>query len=176
MNINIKLDNNFTSYYNKIQKEYGKEIAKINGFSDGQLSYTDFIDNFIDKSTLADVTIDGNANVGHKDIVSLENEMSKPHSKLLAFNKIFYELNKQYGLQTAQEWLNAEWGGQLYLHDSFSSSYKSYCFAYELDRLAKEGLFFISEFNAQPPQHLTTYTDFVGEFVSWNCNRTAGAI
>ena len=35
-------------------------------------------------------------NVGHKDIVTLENEMSKPHSKLTCFNKILkYELNKE---------------------------------------------------------------------------------
>lgn len=176
MDINIKLNNNFINYYNKMQKTYGKDIARANGFSNEQLSYTDFIDNFIDSKVVADATIDGNANVGHKDIVSLENEMSKPHSKLLAFNKIFYELNKQYDLKTAQEWLDAEWKGQLYLHDGFSSSEKSYCFAYDLDKLVKDGLFFVSEFNAQPPQHLTTYTDFVGEFVSWNCNRTSGAI
>ena len=62
----------------------------------------------VDKQTVADASIDGNANVGTKDICSLTAEMSKPHSKLLAFNKIFYELNKKYGLQTANEWLENE--------------------------------------------------------------------
>lgn len=74
-------------------------MAELNGFGEKQLSYTDFIDNFVDKQTVADASIDGNANVGHKDIVSLENEMSKPHSKLLAFNKIYYELNKNMGFK-----------------------------------------------------------------------------
>jgi len=43
----------------------------LNGFSEKQLNYTDFIDNFVDKNTVADASIDGNANVGTKDITSL---------------------------------------------------------------------------------------------------------
>lgn len=176
MNINIKLDRNFTVCFNKLLDEYGTDMAELNGFGEKQLSYTDFIDNFVDKQTVADASIDGNANVGHKDIVSLENEMSKPHSKLLAFNKIYYELNKKYGFQTANEWLRGEWTGEFYLHDSSSTTYKPYCFAYDIEQLVNKGLFFIDGFNAQPPKHLTTYTDFVVEFISWCCNRSSGAV
>ena len=159
-----------------MQKKYGPEMAKLNGFADSQLDYTEFIDNFIDEDIVADVSIDGNANIGHKDIVSLMNEMSKPHSKLLAFNKIYYELDKKYGRKTAEEWLEREWIGCFYLHDAYSSTFMPYCFAYDIDRLAKEGLYFIDNFNAEPPQHLVTFTDFVGEFVSYTCNRSSGAV
>ena len=120
MNINIKLDKNFTMQFNKLYNEFGTELAKLNGFADEQLSYTDFIDNFVDKQTVADASIDGNANVGTNDICSLESEMSKPHSKLLAFNKIYYELNKKYGFKTANSWLRNEWDGHFYLHDASS--------------------------------------------------------
>lgn len=176
MNVEIKLNKNFSNQFNRLLEEYGTELAQLNGFSDRQLSYTDFIDNFIDTKVVADASIDGNANVGHKDIVSLENEMSKPHSKLLAFNKIFYELNKKYGFQTAKKWLKGEWIGDFYLHDAYNSSFKSYCFAYDIQPLVEKGLFFIEGFNSQPPKHLTTFVDFVGEFVSWTCNRTSGAV
>lgn len=175
MEINIKLNKNFTTAFNKMLNEYGVEMATLNGFSDEQLSYTDFIDNFVDRQTVADASVDGNANVGVKDICSLMSEMSKPHSKLLAFNKIFYELNKTYGFKTANEWLKNEWDGHFYLHDSYSSTYVPYCFAYDIENLVKKGLYFIDNFNAQPPKHLVTYTDFVGEFVSWTSNRTSGA-
>ena len=37
--------------------------------------------------------------------------MSKPHSKLLCFNKIYYELNKKYGFKDANDWLRNEWDG-----------------------------------------------------------------
>ena len=95
MYINIKLDKNFVTKYNSLVTEYGDNLAELNGLGNDQLSYTDFIDNFVDKQTVADASIDGNANVGHKDIVSLENEMTKPHSKLLAFNKIYHELYRK---------------------------------------------------------------------------------
>ena len=175
MEINIKLNKNFTTAFNRMMNEYGEELAILNGFSDEQLSYTDFIDNFVDKQTVSDASIDGNANVGTKDICSLEAEMSKPHSKLLAFNKIYFEINKRYGFKVANEWLRNEWDGHFYLHDASSSTMKPYCFAYDIEGLINKGLYFIDHFNAQPPKHLVTYTDFVGEFVSWTSNRTSGA-
>lgn len=317
MNINIKLDKDFVREFNKLRKEGGERLAELNGLGDAQLSYTDFIDNFVDKAVVADTSIDGNANVGHKDIVSLENEMSKPHSKLLGFNKIFYEIKKKYDLETARAWLRDEWDGHLYMHDAYNATYKPYCFrgdtkivtkdgimplnslvdksikvlnknhewenatvkhfgkdvlrkltlnryglekdiyvtgnhrwfvatnkgrvikttdelkvgmkipyntikvwsqdkpcwivediidtgieddvycavvpgtnsftlddnvlthncfAYDIEDLVNKGLYFIDGFNAQPPQHLVTYTDFVAEFISWCCNRTSGAV
>lgn len=176
MNINIELKRNFVNAYNKMQNDFGDEMATLNGFSAGQLSYTDFIDNFIDSDTVADASVDGNANVGQKDIVTLINEMPKPHQKLLAFNKIYYEINKKYGFKAANEWLLAEWDGHLYLHDANTASFVSYCFAYDLKDLAERGLFFIENFNAEPAKHLTTFVDFVKEFVSYNSNRTSGAV
>ena len=175
MNINVKLSKNFTTAFNKMQEKYGEEFARLHGFSDEILSYTDFISNFIDSETVADVSVDGNANVGHKDIVTLLNEMPKPHQKLLAFNKIYYEINKKYGFKTANEWLDKEWSNALYLHDANTSTFKPYCYAYDLKRLAEEGLFFIDNFNAEPPKHLGTFIDFVKEYISYCSNRTSGA-
>lgn len=176
MNINIRLNKNFTTQYNKLQDEFGTDLAKINGFDDGQLSYTDFIDNFVDQSTVADASIDGNSNVSHKDIVTLEKEMPKPHEKLLAFNKIYYEIQKKYGFQTANEWLRAEWIGWLYMHDANTTSFKHYCFAYDLKDLAEKGLYFIEGRNAEPAKHLSTFVDFVKEYISYACNRSSGAV
>lgn len=173
--INIKLDKDFTNHLEYLISKYGIDLAKLNGFADEQLNYTDFIDNFIDKQTVADASIDGNANVGTKDICSLVTEMNKPHSKLLAFNKIFYEIKKKYGLKRAKQWLNAEYTGFYYLHDAASTTFVPYCFAYDIEELVNKGLYFIDNFNAQPPKHLTTFTDFVGEFVSWVSNRSSGA-
>lgn len=175
MDINVRLNKNFTTAFNKMKAKYGEEFECLNGFSDGQLSYTDFIDNFIDSETVADASVDGNANVGSKDMRTLMNEMPKPHRKLLAYNKIYYEINKKYGFKTANEWLEAEWSKALYMHDADTSTFVPYCFAYDLKDLAERGLYFISNFNAEPPRHLPTFIDFVKEFISFNSNRTSGA-
>lgn len=176
MNINIRLNKNFTTQFNKLLTEYGEEFAKLNGLSDTYLNYTDFIDNFIDKDTVADASIDGNANVGHKDIVTLLNEMPKPHRKLLALNKIYYEMNKKYGFKEANKWLTLEWTRALYMHDADTSTFKSYCFAYDLKDLAEKGLFFLEGFNSSPPRHLGTFIDFIKEYVSFATNRSSGAV
>ena len=175
-NINIKLNKNFTTQLNKLQTEYGEEFARINGLSDDQLNFTAFIDNFIDSETVADASVDGNANVGHKDIITMLNEMPKAHQKLLALNKLYYEINKKYGFKTANRWLELEWNKSLGLHDAHTSTMLPYCFAYDLKDLAEKGLYFIENFNAQPPQHLTTFVDFVKEHCSYACNHSAGAV
>ena len=174
--ISIKLNKNFTTQFNRMQEKYGEEFAKLNGLSDSQLSYTDFIDNFIDTETVADVSVDGNANVGSKDMRTLMNEMPKPHRKLLAYHKIYYELNKQYGFKTANDWFEAEWSKLLYMHDADTATFVHYCFAYDLKDLAEKGLFFLNNFNAEPPQHLSTFVDFVKEYISYASNRSSGAV
>lgn len=176
INIGITLDKDFITQYNKLQAEYGSDIAQLNGFGDDQLSYTDFIDNFIDNDTVADVSVDGNSNVRRKDIVTLLTEMPKPHRKLLAYNKIYFELKKKYGFKTANTWLEYEWSGKLYLHDADTSTFKHYCMAYDLKDLAEKGLYFLGVGNTQPAQHLTTFVDFIKEFISFASNRSSGAV
>ena len=176
MNINIKLNKDFERQLNRLIEAYGEDFLKLQGLDEAKLSFTDFIDNFVDSDNVANASVDPNANVGHKDIVSLINEMSKPHQKLLAYNKLYYEVKKKYGYRAANDWLEAEWNKSLYLHDAHSSTFTSYCFAYDLKDVAEKGLFFIDNFNAEPPKHLESFIDMVKEHCSYACNRTSGAV
>jgi len=174
VNIPIKTDRDFEISFNAMKNKYGEDFEYLNGFHETQLNFSDFIDGFIDKN-VADVTIDVNANAHHKDICSLSGEKGKSEDKLFAFNKIFYELKKKYGLKTARKWLKTEWNGGFYLHDASSASFKPYCYAYDLTRLSTEGLFFLDDYNNEPPKHLTTFFDDVIEFISFFSNRSSGA-
>lgn len=174
MQIPIKVNKDFEKALETIDNKYGEDFEILNGLHESQLNFSDFIDGFCDKN-VADVTIDGNANASHKDIRSMISEKGKSEDKLFAFNKIFHEIKKKYGLRTAKEWLETEYNGGFYLHDAPSSSYLPYCYAYDLSRLATEGLFFLDNYNNEPPKHLTTYFDDVIEFVSFMSNRSSGA-
>lgn len=176
MNINLKLNKNFVTCLNKLRTKYGEKFERINGFHNENLNFNDFIDNFIDSKSVANVSIDANANSSTKDINTLDADMKKPHKKLLSFNKIFYEITKKYGLSTAEEWLEAEWNGSYYLHNASTSSFLPYCYAYDLDQLVEKGLYFIDKFKSDPAKHLTTFNDHVLEFVSWTSNRSSGAV
>ena len=173
---NVKLKKNFTTQLNKLNEKYGEEFARLNGLSDDELSFTDFIDNFIDTETVADASIDSSSNVSTKYMNTLMNEMPKPHRKLLCLHKIYYEIQKKYGFKTANEWLESEWNRKLYMHDADTSTFKHYCFAYDLKDLAEKGLFFLENFNYQPPKHYTTFVDFVKEYISFAANLSSGAV
>lgn len=175
MNIPLKMNRDFEKAMHALNEKYGEDFDFLNGFHETQLNFSDFIDGFIDKN-VADVTIDANANASNKDIRSLINEKGKSLDKLFAFNKIFYELKKKYNLRTAKEWLECEHSGAFYLHDASTTTYIPYCYAYDLTRLATEGLFFLKNYNNQPPKHLTTFIDDVIEYISYMSNRSSGAV
>ena len=145
MNIPIKTNKDFEKTLNLLNEKYGEDFELLNGFHETQLNFSDFIDGFVGKN-VADVTIDANANASNKDIRSLLNEKGKSLDKLFAFSKIFHEMKKMYNLRTAKEWLETEYNGGFYLHDAPSATYMPYCYAYDLTRLATEGLFFLKNY------------------------------
>lgn len=176
MEITIKVDKDFERCLDDLRKKYGEDFEYINGLHPSQLDFSEFIDKFVDKKTLADASIDPNANAYHKDIRSFMTEKGKSEDKLFGLSKIFSTMKKQWGLRTAKQWLECEFSKAFYLNDSTTSSYFCYCWANDFTRLATEGLFFLDNYNNEPPKHLTTYLDDVIEFVSFLSNRQSGAV
>lgn len=176
MEINLKVNKDFERTLEELKKKYGEDFEYINGVHPNQLDFSEFIDNFVAKDTLADVSIDPNANANNRDIRSFMTEKGKSEDKLFALSKIFSTIKKQWGLRTAKQWLECEFNKAFYLNDSATSSYFPYCWANDLTKLATEGLFFLKNYNNQPPKHLTTYFDDVIEFVSFLSNRQSGAV
>ena len=175
MDIELKFNKDFERALEALREKYGEDFEILNGIHNSQMNFSDFIDAFVDRN-VADVTIDANANASSKDIASFRTEKGKSIDKVIAANKIFYEIKKKYGLKTAKEWLETEYTGGFYLHDFPSTTYVPYCYAYDLSRLATEGLFFLKNYNSQPPKHLTTFIDDVIEFISFMSNRSSGAV
>ena len=195
MEIYLKVDKDFERCLDSLKKKYGEDFEYINGLHPSQLDFSEFIDKFVDKKTLADASIDPNANAHHKDIRSFMSEKGKSEDKLFGLSKIFSTIKKQWGLRTAKQWLEQEFSKGFYLNDSTTASFFPYCWANDFTRLATEGLFFLNKdftyydhdlnkevtvkaetYNNQPPKHLTTYFDDVIEFVSFLSNRQSGAV
>lgn len=174
MDIRLELTRDFERYLEELKRKYGEDFEYINGIHPSQLDFSEFIDNFIDKSTLADASIDPNANANNRDIRSFMTEKGKSEDKLFGLNKIFSTIKKQWGLRTAKQWFEQEFSRGFYLNDSTTASYFPYCWANDLTRLATEGLFFLNNYNNQAPKHLTTFFDDVIEFVSFLSNRQSG--
>lgn len=177
IDFNDNLDKDFVEAFDNLIETYGDDLAVLNGLSNSNLNFTGFIDNFIDDANkVVDISINPNANSDTKDVTSLIHNMAEPHCKLLAMNKIFYELKKKYGLEQAQKWLRGEWIGETYLHDFPTATFMPYCYAVDLDQLVEKGLFFINKFKTQPAKHLTTFNDHCLEYIGWLSNRQSGAV
>ncbi len=156
-------------------EKYGEEFLKLQGFDEATLSFTDFIEGFIDSDNVANTSIDANANIAQKDIVTLLSEMSKPDQKLLVFNKLYYEINKKYGYKIANEAMEAMWSYSLYMHDFNTATLVPYCFAYDIKPIAEKGLFFIQGYNAKPAKHLDSFIQILMEAIAFLSRRQSGA-
>lgn len=176
MEIQLNLTKDFERFLDDLKKKYGEDFEYLNGIHPSQLDFSEFIDNFVDKSTLADSSIDPNANANNRDIRSFMTEKGKSEDKLFGLNKIFSTIKKQWGLRTAKQWFEQEFSRGFYLNDSTTASYFPYCWANDFTRLATEGLFFLNNYNHKAPRHMTTYFDDVIEFVSFLSNRQSGAV
>lgn len=172
----LKLNKDFERALDALRIEFGEDFEYINGCHPSQIDYSEFLSHFVKNKTLADSTIDPNANAYHRDIRSFMTEKGKPLDKLFGLSKIFADMKKQWGLRTAKAWLKQEYTKGFYLNDSASASLYPYCWANDLTRLAEEGLFFLSNYNNQPAKHLTTFFDDVIEFISFLGNRQSGAV
>lgn len=175
MKLNVKLNKNFQTQFNRMVEKYGEEFLKLQGFDEATLSFTDFIEGFIDSDNVANTSIDANANIAQKDIVTLLSEMSKPDQKLLVFNKLYYEINKKYGYKIANEAMEAMWSYSIYMHDFNTATLVPYCFAYDIKPIAEKGLFFIQGYNAKPAKHLDSFIQILMEAISFLSRRQSGA-
>ena len=176
MEITLRLSKDFERCLEDLKKKYGEDFEYINGVHPSQLDFSEFLNRFVSNDTVADSSVDPNANANHKDIRSFMTEKAKSEDKLFGLDKIFRTIKKQWGLRTAKQWLEQEFCKGFYLNDSTSASYFPYCWANDLTRLATEGLFFLNKYNHKPPKHLTTYFDDVIEFTSFLSNRQSGAV
>lgn len=154
MNISIKLNKDFERCLEDLKEKYGEDFEYINGLHPSQLDFSEFIDNFVDKDTMADTTIDPNANANHKDIRSFITEKGKSEDKLFVLNKIFIEIKKKWGLRTAKQWLEQEFSRGFYLNDSATASYFPYCFSGDTKILTKNGVRRLDELVGQQIQVL----------------------
>lgn len=172
----LSLDNQFQGKLAELQNKYGEEMMKIEGMSNSQLDTTQFFANFIKNNTVADASIDDNANVSGRTINTMINESQKPFLKLLSRNKIYIEMKEEFGKEIADEFLEKAVNGQLYEHDSHLSSYLPYCFAFSVKPIVDKGLFFLNEMKANPPRHWDTFNHHILEFISYATNQQAGAV
>lgn len=173
---NLSLDSQFEEKMKELNSKYGDSMMKVEGMSYSQFDIPKFFDNFMNNKTIADASIDPNANVTNKNINTMINESQKALLKLLSRNKIYIEMKEEFGKKVADDFLEKAINGELYEHDSHLSSYLPYCFAFSVKPIVDKGLFFLNEMKANAPKHWDTYNHHILEFIAYATNQQAGAV
>ena len=106
MDISLRLTKDFERCLEDLKKKYGEDFEYINGVHSSQLDFSEFLDKFVNQSTMADATIDPNANANHRDIRSFMTEKGKSEDKLLGSIKFSLKLKRNGGFVLLKLGLN----------------------------------------------------------------------
>jgi len=175
MNINISYDDNFTKFLNTMRKKYPEKLFQMEGI-DGQLDINKFSQDLYSKQTVADNSIDANANVSDFTPATYINELTKPFLKLNSFYLLWKQLRWIYNRQIAESILEKQINGTIYINDFHGiSSKQPYCFNFTALDLVNKGLPFINKIRTVPPKFLYSFKSQLEQFVVYASNNIMGA-
>ena len=186
MDVRHSHDQRFDTLIGRIRKEYGEDILKFSGVHPSQLDIAKFTRDFLfgdSQMAVADQSVDSNANIDDRSVVSFDHEVAKAESKLNALHMIWTyiirnvsdEGNLAGALQTANEAIRSIIDCSLYLNDSHFA-HKAYCYSFDLTPLVLEGMPFVKKIHIGPPQHFTSMINLVVQATAFISNQIAGAI
>ncbi|UOO80707.1 anaerobic ribonucleoside-triphosphate reductase [Uruburuella testudinis] len=120
-----------------------------------------FIDDYIAAHNAADGShIDANANVTHKNIATMENELMKDFLVQVNRAQVSRKISEIFGSEWAQEYIRQIEAHEIYVHDE--TSLKPYCVSVTLYPFLRDGLTKLGG-ESQAPKHLAS---FCGSFVN----------
>ncbi len=175
MQVQFSYQPEFDQLLDKLTEQYDPEMMELEGLG-SNLDLDVFNRRFFSTDLMSDVSVDSNANVRSKHMGTYFAEVYKPFTKLNSIYVIWKELKKHYGQQVADEFVESEINGAIYLHDAHHAAFMPYCYAYSLEQLVRDGLPFIDTIHSIPAKHLSTFIQHVIQFVMFASNQSSGAV
>ncbi len=113
----------------ELSKKYGEEFLQIQGIANKHLDISHFSKEFFgNSSNIADVSVDGNANVKEKNISQYNYQANKSIMRLNGLYMMYKNIVKYFDEQTANEALEKVFNGELFINDLhlYSNPYSYY--------------------------------------------------
>lgn len=179
MNLHQSFDPAFTALIEKLRKKYPAELFALSGISPEQLDINHMARDFFRSanrkgSATADHSIDPNANVSGRDVITFNYEVPKAYMKLNSLYNLWLSLRDGFDEETADLAIECEVKGLLYINDSWDIG-RPYCFNYSMYDIALEGLKMGGRLNIVPARSLATFLRQVEQFTVYAANSTLGA-
>ncbi len=117
MYFRISWDTDFDTLMMHLWSKYGKELFTLDGIGE-QMDLNKFSKNFFNSNgPSADVSVDANANVVAKTGIEYNFELPKPLKRYNSYFLLWKELKKAYGLETANDIIESQLTGDIYIND-----------------------------------------------------------
>ncbi|MDI3473059.1 MAG: hypothetical protein PWQ20_373 [Thermotogaceae bacterium] len=174
MQISISYERSFSNLMEILRRKYGEAIFDLEEIGKN-LDIKEFTESFL-KSNISDSPVDANANVRSKHIGTYFVNLPKAYTRLHSIYAIWKKLLDLFDKKTADEFVESQINGAIYVHDLHHSAYMPYCYAYSLEKIVFEGLQFIDTIKSSPAKHLSTFVQHVIQFVMFASNQSSGAV
>lgn len=141
MRINYTFDDDFDALYKSYANcERGLELLRIEGIAPDNLDVGQMSKRYF-TSNAPDMSIDGNANANEDlSVNNMAAEVSKGILKANGHYLLHHYAKKRFGVERANELLQAIWDGDVYFHDSSGPAIQQpYCFSYSTAIIMIEG-------------------------------------
>jgi ribonucleoside-triphosphate reductase len=165
MYIKTSFEQEFDDVIMYLRGKYKKEIFDADGIGE-QLDLNKFSKKFFapTTSTTADASIDGNSNVDDASVISYTNELKKPFERMNSYYMLWKELKKDYGLSYANEVVERNLIGDIYINDFHGvGGGLPYCYNYSTYDIMINGLNMVMGYF--PPLSEEEPTRFIRSFM-----------
>lgn len=160
-----------------LEKKYGADLIEENGIG-SQLDISKSSKKFFKAMTTADVSVDANANVTDKSVISHKIETAKPFHLINSYYRLWKEVKKTETKEKADWIVESQITGRMYINDftGFSSA-MAYCFNYSTYDTAVNGIpgVFDGRGGSEPPKNLMSFLGQIELFSLIAGNSTLGA-
>ena len=175
MNIELSYNEEFDNLMSELHKKYPSKLFDVDGIGE-QLDLNKFSKNFFTTNNTSDVSVDANANVDDISVIAYSTELPKPYLKLNSYYMLWKELKKNYSLEIANEVIEKQINGTLYINDAHGiGGSLSYCFNYSTYDIMLLGLPMIKKIKSVPPKYLYSFKSQLEQFTIIAANSTLGA-
>lgn len=169
--------NDFVNLLEDLYKKYGEEIFSIQGIANKHMDVVKFSKEFFSKSnnSVADISVDANANVKEKNIIQYRYEFSKALRKLNSIYLLYKWVKKCFGIDDAKQAIESIINGSIFINDLTNIDIP-YCFSFDLRNLLIDGMaFFKGNMNIKPPNKSGSFISLVIQTTAYISNQIAGA-
>lgn len=177
MIINLSYDKEFEALWSDLEDKYPVKLFEIDGVGRNQLDMARSSKEYFsrNKDVMADISVDANANVSDRSVVSYDTEIQKPFQRLNSYYMLWKYARQYYGTEFANMIVEGQLTGDFYINDFHHFFTRPYCFNYSTYDVALQGLPYIDRIKCIPPKHLLTFKQQMEQFTVFASNNQSGA-